>query len=130
MAETKFTNGPWTADGEICTVSEAFLLWCGAVNPPEVDGFRGSICRIQSAAHLDGDPISNAEAEANAYLIAAAPALYEALSECLQLHYPFTGKYDEKQSLDHWLSEDKEGNGEAKFWIAAHAALALAEGKQ
>ena len=115
MAETKnWTPGPWAIDGWHTSAVIAKL--------PDESYVRVADCDTPSFPNLDW--------KANAHPIAAAPALYEALSECLQLRYPFTGKYDEKQSLDHWLSEDKEGNGEAKFWIAAHAALALAEGKQ
>ena len=123
MAETKFTKGPWAADGEICTVSDAFLLWCGAVNPPEVDGFRGSICRIQSAAHLDGDPISNAEAEANAYLIAAAPLLYEELENAIKNLEYTEGEYG---AMDADLNRFRYALSVAR----GEAALALAEGKQ
>lgn len=70
MAETKWTKGPWLAeigdrldDGGDCWV----------VNSEE-----GSIAEVQCPAD---------DAEAVARLIAAAPALYEALQEWYRLYY-------------------------------------------
>lgn len=50
---------------------------------PEGD-YRGDICRIQAAPHING--IGNEEAAANARLIAAAPDLADIVRELLAVH--------------------------------------------
>lgn len=73
----KYTPGPWVLTGRVHPVGDAgdeTDLYCGSVYP---EPWRGSVCSIQSADHIDG--ISREEAEANATLIAAAPDLLYAL---------------------------------------------------
>ncbi|MDY7525521.1 hypothetical protein [Sphingomonas sp. 10B4] len=95
MTDTKFTPGPWkTASGSpeyICTGH----LW------------------LASTMGVTGTD----EARANARLIAASPALYEALEQVLA----------EKAPAYH----DCIDNGEAECaWCIARAALALARGDE
>lgn len=85
MAESAYTKGPWAAKGMVKPVAdgegEKIDLFCGNVEPADRAGWRGDICMIQSADHING--ISREEAGANARLIAAAPDLVEALKSAL-----------------------------------------------
>lgn len=92
--ETKHTPGPWHFSGEITNVTGTDL-YVGNVFP-DITGYRGDICSIQSCDHLShGNGISRSEAKANAKLIAAAPELLEALKTCeevLWMHTPEINK--------------------------------------
>lgn len=79
------TPGPWTIRGSVHPVGNdedgIHDLYCADVIPPHDERWRGTVCGIQSADHIDG--ISKEEAEANARLIAAAPDLLQALLDAL-----------------------------------------------
>ncbi len=73
--ESKFTPGPWWAGGKAPNrVNECWIL--SEANPREV------IARVRP--EMISSTISVEEADANAYLIAAAPDMFEALNKCLE----------------------------------------------
>ncbi len=75
---------PWIVNGEVREVKEAggkpHQLYCADIVLREGDpkGWRGYIASVQSADHISNG-FTREEAEAHAHLIAAAPALLEAL---------------------------------------------------
>jgi hypothetical protein len=69
---SKHTPGPWEARGKAIVVRGS-PRWNNAYN--------GRICNVQGAG--EGDNKINETAKANARLIAAAPAMYEALQKIL-----------------------------------------------
>lgn len=73
MSEAKFTEGPWTAvdNGAYWDVLE------------KAPGYRGQVCSVHDAENING--ITRDEQIANAHLIAAAPELYEALDNALDI---------------------------------------------
>lgn len=82
------TPGPWALAREIVEVKdksgEVHKFFCADVIPPLNGAYwRGAICTIQSADHLEKG-VGKKEAEANARLIAAAPDLLEALEDAEQ----------------------------------------------
>lgn len=89
MSEQSFTPGPWMYSGSICDVNTS-RLYCGGVYPVEVKGsdYRGPVATIQSCDHIKG--ISQAEAEANARLIAASPKLLLMLNR-MTIHLQLSG---------------------------------------
>ena len=93
----EFTKGKWEA------TTSAFGIWTihdGMYRIAEVDG------------HFDG--------HSNAYLIAAAPAMYEALGDvCPEIAYLETTRLDETQRF--YVNEIKK---------IVNKALALADGKE
>lgn len=71
MSETRFTPGPWRI-----APSTAYLD--GDINiDTRPSGQRGYICNVGKRGDL--------QAETDAYLIAAAPDMYAALTECQQI---------------------------------------------
>lgn len=77
------TKGPYVLEGEVRNVV-GHQLYCGVIEKRDADGaWRGTICRIQSEDHVG--TISREEAEANARLIAQAPALVERVEALLRL---------------------------------------------
>jgi hypothetical protein len=74
MIDTKFTPGPWLVVGSI-PEEGVDCFWIKAEPNPTT---RGLTKVIATADGYQDDP----EREANAYLIAAAPILYEALTRC------------------------------------------------
>ncbi len=76
------TPTPWQTEGCVSLVGESYL-WCGGIQPVGGAKYRGHIASIQSADHIGG--ISIAEAEANAALIVkccnAMPAIIELLED-------------------------------------------------
>jgi hypothetical protein len=117
MAETKtkWTPGPW------------FVVH------DEREGMEWNrhICWDQAGDHRIAFMASDAGTEANAHLIAAAPALYEALEKIVadapEAHEPYPA--GGQSSAD---DEYERGASNQHFYLAniARAALALAEGKQ
>lgn len=102
MTETKFTPGPWT-----CHRNSSF--WEFGSNS---EGQLGDVC----ASMFDGDgerPDAEKVMEANAHLIAAAPDLYDALSDLVS-------------SLD---CSEKDGFIIRQEIKVARAALAKARGE-
>lgn len=81
LRKARHTEGPWNVDGEIRPVADCYRLYCADIRPA-LGKYRGSVASVQSCAHIDG--ISNAEAEANAHLLAAAPEMYRALQEIME----------------------------------------------
>lgn len=81
MTEAKFTKGPWR-------VEEGTTLIWGKCDPDDTTtrgmGYPIADCRTTPSSQSSWctGPSGN-EGEANAYLIAAAPELYEALSDML-----------------------------------------------
>lgn len=71
MTDSKHTPGPWAVRGSIKSV-DGDDLYVGYVLP-DVKGYRGDVCSVQSADHISG--ITRDEAAANASLIASAPDL-------------------------------------------------------
>lgn len=85
---TKWTPGPWVI-GMSCDRTPAVMV---PVHPSEGSGFVvAHINRLPRMGSVIGD------AEANARLIAAAPALYDALNACLGL---LTGNMDGDLPVD------------------------------
>ena len=71
---TKHTPGPWLLEHNLGTDD----LDCGwSVLEREQNPYRGDVCRVTDAEHIDG--ITKGERDANARLIAAAPELLGAL---------------------------------------------------
>ena len=81
--ETKWTRPPWGVTGIDRQYPEdsdwPYETFFSCYVSPAAEDFRGDVCRLQSAEHIDG--IAAAETEANAHLIAAAPELYDACAE-------------------------------------------------
>lgn len=74
----KFTKGPW----KVCNERSYPDGTLTADIYPEVKGYIGDICRVQSCECIEGE-IPNVTAKANAHLLAAAPAMhYEIKSMC------------------------------------------------
>ena len=71
MSDSEHTPGPWAVSGSIKSVN-GDDLYVGYVFP-DVEGYRGDVCSVQSADHISG--ITRDEAAANASLIASAPNL-------------------------------------------------------
>ena len=70
-----YTKGPWVVRFR---TGHNGRIRCYRVGPPELaDAKHGGICLYDDATSLNPHPVG--EQEANAHLIAAAPALYEAL---------------------------------------------------
>lgn len=82
MSEPKWTPGPWRVMEPVALDYRAPLIY-GADQKSLVANAEGGGPRRAVAAP---------EARANAFLIAAAPELYEALEECLREHGGFTIK--------------------------------------
>ena len=118
MNNTKHTPGPWKA---VPDRSRNLYTWY-------VEGAKGVVPAIARLSLIDACE----EIEGNAHLIAAAPAMYEALQGCLRVAQAYL-----HDTLARW--EDYEGkvpSGIAEL-DAAHmevarirAALSQAEGKQ
>ena len=99
--KTQFTQGPWVAERD--TARNAYA-W-------KVTGAKGVVEDIARLALVD----SVSQIEANATLIAAAPAMYEALREIVEALG--SGEVIDYSSAGDWYTE-------------ACAALAQAEGRQ
>lgn len=104
MSDTKFTPGPWRA----APFSSVVGCPIGAQPDPKkntiiVAGTRSAVAQEPGAFR--------AEVEANSYLIAAAPEMYEALVLL--------------DSMDGWTPEDEWDAA----WQKARAALAKARGE-
>ncbi len=93
MSEPKFTPGPWSVEGR----------YVGRMVGGEID-----TCIAECFNHLS---IDRHNAKANAYLIAAAPELYEAL-----------------EKLEGWFDSDSK-EGADKYLTEAKAARAKARGE-
>ena len=78
MTETKFTPGPWVVENPVGEEVGLTIVQ---------DGLKpGEWTFLALVAKHDGDDgrrISSREQRANAHLIAAAPDLYEMLSDCI-----------------------------------------------
>lgn len=117
--ETKFTPGPWKAyrysSFEFCATPEQI-----AEHPNY----------WEVASQDNGLSVSAHMGEANAYLIAAAPALYEALEKIVadapEAHEPYPA--GGQSSAD---DEYERGAGNQHFYLAniARAALSRARGE-
>jgi hypothetical protein len=83
----KHTPGPWVFIGDVKSVGSKDPTdeYCAWVETGGGRKYRGSICSLQSAAHIGG--IGHGEALANTRLIAAAPDLLAAL-EGILAHKP------------------------------------------
>lgn len=94
MKETKFTNGPWVNVG-------------GWVDAESKGG--GVICSLSAV-----DRKSEAESDANANLISAAPELYEALVTAAALYQIIIdmGRTEYKELLDQANSVLSKARGE------------------
>lgn len=82
---TKFTPGPWAANcydvgGDRPVGDSGVRFWSIS---PNAEHYRGDVASCHSAEHIGG--ITLTERDANAHLIAAAPDLYESLTECRAL---------------------------------------------
>ena len=97
----QFTPGPWVAERD--TARNAYA-W-------KVTGAKGTVNDIARLALVD----SYSQLEGNAHLIAAAPAMYEALSELVK----YLREEVADEALDTWAPVFK-----------AAMALAQAEGRQ
>ena len=77
-AEDRFTPGPWKAEfsNAYCMDTAERGSWTVECLPHDVCDIGRVICEV--------DPYGDAETEANARLIAAAPDLYAALILCLE----------------------------------------------
>lgn len=123
MSAAKHTPGPWA-------VTRVGML--RAVHPAGTSNERFDIVRVcPSNYHPDGIAAADAEADANAALIAAAPDLLAALRDAVAF-------YDDRlreARRNNWRmpSEFREYNepspSEAKRRDAARAAIAKAEGR-
>ncbi len=109
MSETKWTPGPWLRDGR-------------TVYALEHAGWRKSVEQFKNRfyASVQQTPTTpEEEIEANARLIAAAPELYEALAEF----------------MDIWNSSDSRSASKqaqarrAAMWTKANAAIAKSRGE-
>lgn len=90
MAEAKFTKGEWYVEKHDN----------GAVFVSSIYAGRGDICDLyHKQSRDDNDLFVKDNAEANAYLIAAAPDLYEAL-EFMEINQPFQGTGEWFQFMD------------------------------
>lgn len=98
---TKHTPGPWAARK---APERNAYAW-------DVDGAQGTVPTIARIALVD----RVAEVEANAHLIAAAPAMYEALQAAHKL-------------LREWTPSGEDNQGEVECLI--ENALAQAEGSK
>lgn len=114
MNAPKFTPGPWESmcedvDG-VRPLGDDGIRFCRVFEKSHSCGawYRGDVCNVHAATNIRG--ITVAERNANARLIAAAPELYEALSEAL------------------WMIMQHEGTSDAndRTVDAARAALAKA----
>lgn len=121
--QMKFTPGPWYASGVFRLVGTSDEIgktqeWCGNVGPSEEGKYRGEVCGIQSALHIQG--ILPGEARANAHLISAAPDLYAVCEDA-----PIVSKYHGQHGfeLERFIS-DYEAWG-----VGARAALTKARGE-
>lgn len=90
MSERKWTQGPWSYDPKINRV------------------YSVSTNEIVAAPHVAGNPSSDAAWPADARLIAAAPQLYEALSDAIEGY---------AESAQHKCGYDNHGDRDA---IATH----------
>lgn len=113
-----WTPGPWAREPELdpCDLPRPWI---------------GRIEERRYSALACGE--TAAEANANADLIAAAPALYEALLGILET--PLTtcdprNPADWPKLVEFWQYELEQGRGQASFELAAYAALSLAHGEQ
>jgi hypothetical protein len=93
--ETKHTPGPWTAEpygdnGRWEVNSDGKLPW-------------KAIADIR-CDHMGADAVNEAEAEANAKLIAAAPELLEACQAAFDLVYRIALKHRESMSQQEYTS--------------------------
>ena len=80
MSDKKWTAGPWgIVNGGTCAIGDTTHYTCEIDPDANSEGYRGSICRVQSCDHIEG-AIHIDEAESNASLISAAPDLYDALA--------------------------------------------------
>lgn len=109
MSAPGTTPGPWVAvnhdvEGERYIGDSGVRFWNVL---RDIGPYRGDVCAVHSAQHIGG--ITLAERNANAALIAASPALYEALEELVK-----------------WKLSGPEPS---RLWDAARAALALARGE-
>lgn len=83
--QTKFTKGPWKIDKY------------GNVKTPD-----GESLLVNGVALPAGNHTRQAEAEANAQLIAAAPALYEACQQAESALGRLKGQCDEREWAEDW----------------------------
>lgn len=67
---------------------------------------------------------------ANAYLIAAAPDLLEAIQRLMANHCPLTGIQTHESLVDFWEYEKTQGRGEADDELFALAAIAKANNQK
>ena len=114
---SEYTKGPWELSGKTDWSGNdkvQHMTYVGEIieNHDTAD-YRGGICRLQSAEHIKG--ITTEECEANAHLIAAAPDMYEALSDMV--------------SIMDYLKQSDPSYSNAPAYKRAVAAISKAEGK-
>ena len=82
--KTQWTPGPWAVE-PVTHLIEKFrkegkpTFYTASIIPTPDAAFRGYVCHMQDAEHING--IAGPECEANARLIAAAPEMFALLEE-------------------------------------------------
>ena len=130
MSEPKFTKGPWIA-------TTCLDYWVEPQSAPDDGGFYG----IAQCGDISwpGFREKQSEWEANAHLIASAPALYEALEELVEAAERVVGEHNAPH--DCWSMGPSTGDPIKDYVIcpgcvllneaiAARSALAQARGEQ
>lgn len=101
----RHTPGPWRLVGGVKDVGGDDLYY-GCIEPDDPAGpWRGVICRIQSADHLQGIPIGREEAEANGrWIVAAHVAVGGVSAEALEAGI-ITDMLRALIGLRHWVAQ-------------------------
>ncbi|MEJ7932543.1 hypothetical protein WG922_21415 [Ramlibacter sp. AN1015] len=124
QASTTHTPGPWLDLGLISPFG--YVIRYGAPAPNDRIAYIECYDLDEGTAEPYG-PWSE-ESKANKRLILAAPELLEALVGLLP--QTFAGTHTRAEEVAHWWREKELGNGQAKFVLAAFAAIAKATGEQ
>ena len=115
MADTQHTPGPWTIDHErIGPPGEPVALLCDTTATES-----GTVVEWpRFGAVADDSDVDDSENEANARLLASAPALLEALESLMALEGGGPGPYDDPDTQDR----------ADEIWKYASNAIAKARG--